>query len=70
MVIEAGKLQLEEIDSEADFILCNSDMDVLSEHCTIGEARMALYHEAGRFQLGEHLPVIYRREESFWVPLS
>jgi hypothetical protein len=68
--LEAARLVLEEIESEADFVLFSDSEGVISEHCTQGEARMAFYHEAGRYRLGEHLPTIYQREEPYWVPLS
>ena len=63
-------LPIDEIDSDADFILVDEGSGLLSEHCTMGEARMAFYEQAGRHGLGEHLPLIYRREDSHWVPLS
>ncbi len=61
---------LEQIESEADFILFSEAEGLISEHCTQGEARMAFFEEAGRHQLGDCLPRIYRRDEPHWVPLS
>jgi hypothetical protein len=63
-------VSIEEVDSDADFILFSESEGVISEHCTQGEARMAFFEEAGRTGLGESLPRIYRREEPHWVPLS
>jgi hypothetical protein len=65
-----NQLSLEEIDSDADFILVSEEGGLLSEHYTVGEAKMALFKEASSFQLGERLPVIYRREDPHWVLLS
>jgi hypothetical protein len=63
--------RLEEIESDADFILFSESEGVISEHCTHGEARMAFFQEANRHTLGQCLPRIYRREEdNHWVPLS
>jgi hypothetical protein len=64
------QLDLEEISSDADYVVFSETRGVISEHCTMGEARMAFYHEAAGFDLGEHLPRIYQREDSHWVPLS
>jgi hypothetical protein len=61
---------LDEIDSDADFIVFCESRGVLSEHCTAGEARMSFYQEASAFELGEHLPRIYQRGDDHWVPLS
>ncbi len=61
---------LDQIESDADFVLFSESAGVISEHCTQGEASMAFFQEAGRHQLGECLPRIYRREEPHWVPLS
>lgn len=61
---------LEEVESDADFILFSESEGLISEHCTHGEARMAWFEEAERHQLGEWLPRIYRRQEPNWVPLS
>jgi hypothetical protein len=63
-------LPLEEIESEADFVLCSEQSGVLSEHYTAGEARMAFFEEASRHSLGERLPVIYCRQDPYWVRLS
>src|SRR5690348_13559915 len=57
-------LRLEEIETDADFILFSESEGVISEHCTQGEARMAFFQEANRHTLGQCLPRIYRREES------
>jgi len=71
MQIDTGisGFDLEEIDSEADFVLLSAWQGVLSEHCTLGEARMAKYKEAGKKHLGEQLPVIYQRSGNSWVPV-
>ena len=66
----AEQIALEEISSDADFVLYCQRRGVLSEHCTAGEARMSFYEEAARFGLGEHLPRIYQREDRHWAPLS
>ena len=63
-------IPLDQIDSEADFVLFSGEHGILSEHCTEGEARLAFYKEAARHALGEQLPVIYERQEPHWVPLS
>ena len=63
--------RLEEVETDADFILFSESEGVISEHCTQGEASMAFFQEANRHTLGECLPRIYRREEpNHWVPLS
>lgn len=64
------QLALEEIDSDADYVVFSESRGVLSEHYTAGEARMSFYKEASGFELGEHLPRIYQRDEDHWVPLS
>jgi hypothetical protein len=64
------QIVLEEISSDADFVLYCERRGVLSEHCTAGEARMSFYEEAARFGLGEHLPRIYQRDDAQWVLLS
>ena len=61
---------LQEIQSEADFIVFSEDRGLLSEHYSAGEARMAFYQEARAFSLGDYLPTIYRRDDDHWVPLS
>lgn len=66
----AEQIALEEISSDADFVLYCQRRGIMSEHCTAGEARMSFYEEAARFGLGEHLPRIYQREETHWAPLS
>ena len=67
----AGRqLALEEIESDADFIVFCEERGVLSEHYSVGEARMAFYSEARSFSLGDYLPTIYRRGDDHWVPLS
>lgn len=63
----AAVLAIEQIDSDADFVLLSAWGEVLSEHCTAGEAQMAMFEEVSRQQLGGHLPAIYRRREPFWV---
>lgn len=67
---EPLRVALEEIESEAEFVLFSEETGLISEHCTQGEARMAYFQEAGHSSLGAHLPVIYRREETSWVSLS
>jgi len=69
-MIERKLFPLEEIESDADFILFSESEGLISEHCTQGEARMAFFQEAGRHRLGECLPRIYKRDEPHWVPLS
>lgn len=64
------QLALDEIDSDADYVVFCENRGVLSEHYTAGEARMSYFKEASGFELGEHLPRIYQREETHWVPLS
>jgi hypothetical protein len=62
---------LEEIESDTDFILFSEERGLLSEHCSIAEARMAYYTQARSFSLGDHLPTIYQRaDDEHWVPLS
>jgi hypothetical protein len=63
-------MPLEEIDSEADFVLYSTDDGLVSEHFTEGEARIAFYKQAAIKALGTHLPIIYERQESVWVPLN
>ena len=66
-----GRHSIEEIESEADFILFSEDRGLLSEHYTMCEARMAYYSQARSHSLGDHLPTIYRRDDDdHWVPLS
>ena len=62
-------MPLEEIDSEADFVLFSADDGVVSEHFTESEARLAFYKQAAYKALGEQLAVVYERQESVWVPL-
>lgn len=57
------------IETEADFILYSAEDGVLSEHCTVSEATMAYFEEAGRREVGERLPIIYKRAQGSWVPL-
>lgn len=64
------QIALEEIDSDADFVVFCEGRGVLSEHYTAGEARIAFYKEASAFGLGQHLPRIYQRENDHWVSLS
>jgi hypothetical protein len=61
---------IQEIESEADFVLYSSQNGVFSEHCTESEARMAFYKQVILQKLGEHLPIIYERQEPNWVPLK
>lgn len=68
--MENSPVVLEEIGSDAEFVVFCRRRGVLSEHCTAGEAQMSVYREAARFSLGEHLPRIYQREDTHWVPLS
>jgi hypothetical protein len=63
-------LPLNEVESDADFILFSEAEGLISEHCTQSEAKMAFFEEAGRHELGDYLPRIYRRDEPGWVPLS
>lgn len=62
-------LRLEDIESDADYVLYSSSEGVLSEHYTEGEARMAYFQEASRHNLGDHLPLIFERQENAWAPL-
>jgi hypothetical protein len=64
------QLALEEIESDADFVVFSRNEGVVSEHYTVGEARMSFYERAFGSRLGEHLPRIYQREETRWVSLS
>jgi hypothetical protein len=65
-----SRVNVTEVDTDADYILFSESDGLISEHCTQGEARMAFFEEAGRHRLGENLPRIYRREDLSWVPLS
>lgn len=69
-LLKEKALPIEEIESEADFVLCSETAGLLSEHYTAGEARMAFFEQASRYSLGEHLPVIYCRQDPFWIRLS
>ena len=64
------ELELGKIDSDADFVILSEEHGVVSEHCTVSEARMAYFQEVAKFSLGEHLPTIFCREDDHWVPLS
>ena len=64
------ELSLEQIDSEADYVLLSSWRGILSEHCTLGEARMAYFKAASAEGLGAQLPSIYVRKETCWTPLN
>jgi hypothetical protein len=64
------ELSLDQIDSDADYVLLTSWRGILSEHCTLGEARMAYFQAASRQQLGAQLPCIYVRREDSWAPLN
>ncbi len=64
------RVALEEIESDADFIVFSEERGLLSEHYSVGEARAAFYSEARSFSLGDHLPTIYRRGDDHWVALS
>jgi hypothetical protein len=66
----ARQLELEEIESDADFIVFSTERGLLSEHYTVCEARVAFFSEARSFSLGDHLPTIYQRGDDHWVPLS
>ena len=66
----ARQLELEEIESDADFIVFSTERGLLSEHYTVCEARLAFFSEARSFSLGDHLPTIYQRGDDHWVPLS
>jgi hypothetical protein len=70
-ILTGHQLALEEIESDADFIVFSEKRGLLSEHYSAGEARMSFYSEARSFSLGDHLPTIYRRDDDdHWVPLS
>ena len=60
---------LEEVDSEIDFILFSECEGLISEHCTLNEARMARFQDASLKSLGEQLPLIYQRREGAWIPI-
>jgi hypothetical protein len=64
------QIALNEIESDADYVVFKEGRGVLSEHYTVGEARMSFFQEASDSELGEHLPRIYQREETRWVSLS
>ena len=67
MVIEQEELTLDEIDSEADYILFSHEEGVVSEHFTPSEAAMAYYKIISGSQAGDRLPLIYRRDDDRWV---
>ena len=67
--MEASVFALDDIVSDADFVLFSPWHGLLSEHCTYGEARMAKYKEASKVHLGEQLPLIYQRQDEAWVPV-
>lgn len=64
------QLALDQIESEADYVLFSEGRGLLSEHYTAGEARRSYFERASESSLGENLPRIYQREETHWVPLS
>jgi hypothetical protein len=64
------ELALEEIKSDADFIVFSEERGLVSEHYTVCEARVAYFSEARSYRLGDHLPAIYQRGDDHWVPLS
>jgi hypothetical protein len=70
MSIQRSQRGLEQIDSDAEFVLFSEEHGLISEHCTVAEARMAYFKQAAQFSLGERLPRIYQRDEPDWVPLS
>lgn len=61
---------IEQIESEADYILYSADHGLLSEHFTESEARLAFYKEAASKKLGQQMPVIFERREPHWTPLT
>jgi len=63
-------MPLEEIDSEADYVLYSIDDGLVSEHFTEGEARLAFYKQAAAKALGQQIPLVYERQETVWVPLA
>jgi hypothetical protein len=64
------QIALERIESDADYVVFKEGRGVLSEHYTVGEARMSFFKEASDSGLGEQLPRIYQREETHWRSLS
>jgi hypothetical protein len=69
-IMQAAVVPLEEIESEADFVLYSGNDGLVSEHFTEGEARMAYYKQAAGKALGQQLPIIYERHETVWIPLN
>ena len=67
MQVETEILGVVRIESDADFVLFSGWHGVMSEHCTLGEARAAKYKQATNSGLGEQLPVIYQRQDEEWV---
>jgi hypothetical protein len=68
--LTARQLALDDIETDADFIVFSEDRGLLSEHYSVCEARMAFYSQARSFSLGDHLPTIYQRGDDHWQPLS
>lgn len=64
------QIALDQIESDADYIVFSEGKGILSEHYTAGEARMSFFQAASGSRLGDHLPRIYQREETHWVSLS
>ena len=63
-------IALDDIESEAEFVLFSKRHGLISEHYTVCEAQSAYFQEAGRFGLGDYLPTIYQREDTQWVPFN
>ena len=68
--MESIIVPIQEIESEAEYVIYSEQLGVLSEHCTESEARMAFYKQAAARALGERLPVIFARQEPHWVALN
>ena len=66
MIKTPDQIALEEIESDADYVVFKDGRGVLSEHYTVGEARMSFFQEASGSGLGDRLPRIYQREETHW----
>jgi hypothetical protein len=63
-------MALDEIESEADYVLLSHWRQILSEHFTLGEARVAYFKAAASENLGAQLPVIFARQSDHWIPLQ
>lgn len=64
------QIALDRIESDADYIVFSEGEGILSEHYTVGEARVSFFEAASGSRLGDHLPRIYQREETHWRSLS